>query len=488
MNARTWPSLLSLVLLALLLSPEAAWAQASAKLGGGGIWPTWDEFYRVVSLRDYNTRIVFLGTTLLGAAGGLVGTFLLLRKRSLLSDTVSHATLPGIAVAFIVGEMLGGDGKSLPILLLGATVAGVLGMLTVVGIRTYSRIKDDAALAIVLSVFFGFGICLTVIIQQMPSGNAAGIMHYIYGRAASMTGQDALLIAIVSGAIAVGCALFFKEFALLCFDQDFAATQGWPVTRLDILLMCLVVAVTVIGLQSVGLLLVVAMLIIPPASARFWSERLGVNALLAAALGAASGFTGVLLSALFPKLPAGAVIVLAATFYFALSMVFGLRRGVLVRSLEQFRVVRRVERQHLMRTFYESLERQGRAVPQGPVPPLERAVRWDELLMANHVSVHHLKRILRRAERDGLVVRDEPGQYRLTPGGQAEAKKIVRNHRLWELYLIEHADVAPNHVHRDADLIEHVLDPRIVRQLEALLAKRSPVGTVPSDPERLAAT
>lgn len=478
-----WPALL---LAALCLVPEGSWAQASAKLGQGGGWlPAWSEFTRVLSFTDYNTRIVFIGTTLLGAAGGLVGTFLLLRKRSLLSDTVSHATLPGIAMAYLAAVLLGMDGKSLPLLLMGATVFGVLGMLAVVAIRHFSHLKDDAALAIVLSVFFGFGICLTVIIQQMPGGNAAGLTHYIYGSAASMTAQDAWLIAMTSGVIAVACGLYYKELTLLCFDQDFAATQGWPVLKLDLLLMTLVVAVTVIGLQSVGLLLVVAMLIIPPASARFWSEDLWVNAFLATVLGALSGFTGVLLSALYPKLPAGAVIVLAATFFFVVSLVAGLRRGVVVRSLEHFRVVRRVERQHLLRTFYESLERQARALPSEKVPPLERAVLWDELLMSNHVSVRHLKEMLRRAERDGLVVPDQPEQFRLTPAGQAEARKIVRNHRLWELYLIEYADVAPNHVHRDADLIEHVLDPQIVDQLETLLAAQSPEGTVPADPERL---
>jgi len=476
----------TLLMLLAVAAPGTVQAQASTELGQGGVWPTWAEFVRVVSLSDYNTRVVFAGTTMLGAAGGLVGTFLLLRKRSLLSDTVSHATLPGIAVAFIAAELMGADGKSLPILMIGATVAGVLGMLCVVAIRNFSRIKDDAALAIVLSVFFGLGICLTGIIQQMPSGNAAGITHFIYGRAASMTAQDAWLIGIISAVIAVACAFFYKEFTMLCFDQDFAATQGWPVILLDVLLMCLVVAVTVIGLQSVGLLLVVAMLIIPPASARFWSEHLWVNVLVATLLGAASGFTGVLFSALFPKLPAGAVIVLAATFYFGISMVFGLKRGVLVRSLEHVRVVRRVERQHLLRSFYENLERQARLEPESKMPPLERAVVWDELLMSNHVSVAALKRMLRRAESEGLVVPDQPGQFRLTPSGQAEAKKIVRNHRLWELYLIEYADVAPNHVHRDADLIEHVLDPDIVKQLENLLAAKSPQGTVPADPEQLA--
>ena len=464
---------------------------SAARRGGksitdtGIVWPSREKLRRTLTLADYNTRVVFAGVTALGAAGGLVGTFLLLRKRSLLSDTVSHCTLPGIALAFLIAEAMGLSGRSLPLLLTGATVTGVLGMMAVAGIRAKSRIKDDAALAIVLSVFFGLGIALLVVIQQLPTGNAAGLAHFIYGKAASMTAGDAQLILYSSLALALVCAALFKEFKLLCFDVDFARTQGWPTLALDLALMGLVVAVTVIGLQAVGLLLVVALLIIPAAAARFWSHRLGVSMLLATGIGAASGLAGVAASALFPKLPAGAVIVLAAVFCFAVSFIFGARRGLLVRWLEQRHVGARVARQHLLRAIYEWCESHARPRLGDPLHLLEQPVPLTELRAANHWSQARLAHLLRLGMSEGLLTRSaESATCQLSARGKLEARRVTRNHRLWETYLLHYADVAPQHIHHNADQIEHVIEPNIVNELEELLAGRDGGALVPTDPER----
>lgn len=446
-------------------------------------WPSWEKVWRTFTLQDYNTRVVFAGVTALGAVGGLVGTFLLLRKRSLLSDTVSHCTLPGIALAFLLAEAAGHSGKSLPVLLTGAAITGALGMMAVALIRARSRVKDDAALAIVLSVFFGLGVALTVIIQQLPTGNAAGLKHFIYGKAASMTQADAQLILLASVGVALVCAALFKELRLLCFDTAFARAQGWPVVLLDLALMGLVVAVTVIGLQAVGLLLVVALLIIPPAAARFWSHRLGTTLGVSTVIGAASGFAGVAGSALFPKLPAGAVIVLAAVFCFGLSFVFGARRGLLVRWLEHRRVARRVTRQHLLRALYEWCE--SRAGSTRNAAMLDQPAPLAELRAANHWSPRRLAQLLRLGAREGLVTCDPArGACQLTSQGKIEARRVTRNHRLWETYLLNYADVAPQHIHHNADDIEHVIEPDIVNRLEELLAGRVGGGLVPADPER----
>lgn len=481
--ARFWP-LATTVLLIVLASRVGA--QGEASTGGRSIaassfgWPSAEEIRRVVTLADHNTRVVFLGTSALAAVSGVVGTFLLLRKRSLLSDSVSHATLPGLAFAFILIESFGGDGKSLPVLLGGAVASGLLGMAFISGVRRWSRVKDDAALAIVLSVFFGLGICLTVTIQQMPTGNAAGITNFIYGKAASMTSGDARLILWSSAVIAALTALLYKEFKLLCFDETFAAAQGWPVTLLDGLLMGLVVAVTVIGLQAVGLLLVVALLIIPPAAARFWSERLSVNTVVAAGIGLASGLLGVAGSALFPNLPAGAVIVLASFALFSVSLLFGSRRGLLARWREHGRIVARVGHQHLMRAFYELAERN--ASP-GEAKPLATPVPLEDLLAEQTWLRSEFLRYLRRAHAAGLVRENRPGWWQLTAGGRSEARRVIRNHRLWELYLIQYADVAPSQVHRDADQIEHVVEPNILAELEELLSQRYAPAVVPANPE-----
>ena len=319
-------------------------------------WPTGQELFRVVTLQDYNTRVVVIGTTLLGLAAGLVGTFLLLRKRALLSDAISHATLPGIALAFILMSIVLGNGKQLLGLIAGAAVFAVLGTASVMFIPKYTRLKDDAALGIVLSVFFGLGIALMGLATRMETGNAAGLSSFIYGKTASMLFFDAMLIALTALASTIFCILFFKEFALLCFDADYGATQGWPVTRLDFLLMSLVVVVTVIGLQAVGLILVVALLIIPAAAARFWTFNLRHMLWLSGVIGALSGMFGSSISALMANLPAGAVIVLTASTFFLISMVFGSARGILRLFIERFRLRKKIFRENLLRDIYEWFE------------------------------------------------------------------------------------------------------------------------------------
>jgi manganese/zinc/iron transport system permease protein len=438
--------------------------------------PTWDEFVRVVTLQDYNTRVVLVGTMLLGVGAGIIGTFMLLRKRSLVGDALSHATLPGIGIAFLVMVAHGGAGKWLPGLLLGATVSGVIGMGCVLAIRHLTRLKEDAALGIVLSVFFGVGIAIFGLIQKMSAGSAAGLESFIYGKTASMLAGDAQLIAAASALIVAASLLLFKEFSVVCFDQEYAASQGWPVIVLDAILMSLVVAVTVIGLQAVGLMLIVALLIIPAAAARFWTERLRTMTIVAALIGAASGLCGSALSALLPRAPAGAVIVLCAGAMFAVSMAFGSARGLWVRGLEQFRLRRRIGRQHLLRALYEWAE----------TDPSGDGMWWEALLAARSWSAPRLRGIVRAAGRHGLVERDAAGRLRLTASGAREARRLVRNHRLWELYLITHAEIAPSHVDRDADQLEHVLGRGMVGKLERLLAEQYPEIEMPPSPHELA--
>jgi manganese/zinc/iron transport system permease protein len=248
--------------------------------------------------------------------------------------------------------------------------------------------------------------------------------------------------------------------------------------------MGLVVAVTVIGLQAVGLLLVVALLIIPAAAARFWSHRLGTTLWLASLIGAASGFAGVTTSALFPKLPAGAVIVVAAVFCFGISFVFGARRGLWVRWLEQRRVAVRVARQHLLRAVYEWCERQTRPVLADRAAILERNIPLESLRAENHWSPARLRHLLRTGLRHGLLNWDnDGGTCHLSPSGKIEARRVTRNHRLWETYLLHYADVAPQHIHHNADEIEHVIEPDIVNELEELLSAKEERVLVPADPE-----
>jgi manganese/zinc/iron transport system permease protein len=436
--------------------------------------PTLQDILGTILLQSYNTRVVVLGTAMLGLASGITGAFLLLRKRSLMGDALSHATFPGIGIAFALMISAGGSGKALPGLLTGATVSGVLGVLCMLAIRNTTRLRDDVAMGFVLSVFFGTGAAVYAMVQTKPG--AAGLESFIYGKAASMVLSDVLLIFAVGLLVTATALLLLKELTVLCFDESFAASTGWPVLTLDILLLVLVTAVTVTGLQAVGLVLIIAFLIIPPTAARFWTHSLRRMLVLSGAIGAVSGWLGASVSALFANLPAGALIVLTAATLFLFSLLFGTARGVVLKRIDQSRLQRRIGRQHLLRAAYEILETMGQPVSNQPIPR-------QRLLEHRSWANPELSRLLAQARHeDHIEPGPNPSLIHLSESGFGEASRITRNHRLWELYLITHADIAPSHVDRDADLVEHILGAEMVRALEAELKPR-PV--IPNSPHRI---
>ncbi|WP_417454792.1 metal ABC transporter permease [Kiloniella sp.] len=295
------------------------------------------ELFETLTLQSgYNTNVVLLGAGLLGTAGGVVGVFSLLRKRALISDAISHATLPGITLGFLVALTLTGTGKSLPFLMIGSTLSGILGVLLVQWIKDNTRLPEDSAIGTVLSSFFGLGVVLMSYIQTLKSGSQAGLESYLLGSTASMLQSEAEMIATSALVITVLAVLFMKEFGLVCFDPDYAASRGWAVSKIDLLMMALLLAVVVIGLKTVGLILIIALVIIPPVAARFWTDRLGVMVAISAFTGGMSCYLGAALSALTPDLPSGATIVLTATALFTLSLLFAPKRGVVATALRQF--------------------------------------------------------------------------------------------------------------------------------------------------------
>jgi len=445
---------------------------------------TFQSLLRLITLSDYNTRVVLLGTAILGFAAGIMGTFMMLRRRAMISDVVSHSALPGIVAAFMISAGWAGGGKQLPVLLLGALISGFLGMICVHVIKTYSHIKEDAALGIVLSVFFGMGVVLLGFAQRMKTGSAAGLETFIYGKTASMLAADAWLMAISATIIGIICLLFFKEFRLLCFDQEFAHAQGWPIHRLDALMTGLVVVVTVIGLQAVGLILMIALLIIPPAAARFWTDRLGHLVFLSAAIGSVSALMGAACSALFPRLPAGAMIVMMCAIFFLISLLIGSKRGIIRRLIHQSKLSSRISRHHLLRALFEQMESVHPEIISVSAAPFA-LVNAHDLMTARHWTHHKLNELLRKASQDGEVDTDGWPLIRLTEKGLRHARSVVRNHRLWEWYLINHADVDASHVDRDADEIEHILGEDMVSELERSLELRMKPDVLSSSPHKI---
>jgi manganese/zinc/iron transport system permease protein len=293
---------------------------------------------------------------------------------------------------------------------------------------------------------------------------------------------DAVLIGLTALASAVVCIVFFKEFTIVCFDSDYAASQGWPVVRLDFFMMTLVVIVTVIGLQAVGLILVVALLIIPPAAARFWTHGLRVMLLLSGIFGALSGMLGAGISALMANLPAGAVIVLTASLIFVLSLVFGAERGLVKLMLEKRRLRIKITRENILREVYECLEvnRAAESAADPPALTVAAPIRFSRLMQMRSWSAGHLKRGLKRLQADGLMTEVQQAIYQLTPAGIDAASQVTRKHRLWEAYLITHADIATGQVDWGADEIEHILDSEMIAKLEKTLPTPSAASMPPS--------
>ncbi|MDY7395941.1 metal ABC transporter permease [Aureibaculum sp. 2210JD6-5] len=285
------------------------------------------EYIKLV-FSDYTLRTITLGTTVLGAVCGMLGSFAVLRKESLLGDAISHAALPGIAIAFLIT-----GAKESNTLLLGALISGLIGTFWIRGIVNKTHLKTDTALGLILSLFFGFGMLLLTFIQKQPNANQAGLDKYLFGQAATLVESDVWLMVIVTGVCLFVVLLFWKEFKILLFDADYAQTLGFNTKFIDILITSFIVLAIVLGLQTVGVVLMSAMLLAPAAAARQWTNSLGIMVTLAAIFGAFSGVFGTAISASQNNLSTGPVIVIVASVFVLFSFIFSPSRGLLFRQI-----------------------------------------------------------------------------------------------------------------------------------------------------------
>jgi len=277
----------------------------------------------------YNATLVTLGATLLGIATGISGTFLYLRKNALISDAISHSTLPGLAAAFLIMTAFGLDGRNLLGLLGGSAFSAALRLLTVNWLTRTTRLSQDAAIGSVLSVFFAFGVVLLTVLQAVPVGRQAGLEAYLLGSTAGMLFNEALLILFLGAITTTILVLCRRPIILVSFDSIYAQTLGVSPQKTDYLVLAVALAVTVIGMKIAGLILIVALLIIAPVAARFWSEKSDRIILISGVFGGLSGYVGTAISATAPGLPTGPIIVLCSFFLFLISFLLAPRRGIL---------------------------------------------------------------------------------------------------------------------------------------------------------------
>jgi manganese/zinc/iron transport system permease protein len=386
----------------------------------------------------YNAALVAVGSALLGVAAGAGGTFLYLRKRALVSDAVAHATLPGIGLAFLAMASLGGSGRDLLGLLAGSALTALAGLWLVEWMTRRTRLAEDAAIGAVLSVFFGLGIVLLTVIQTFPLGRQAGLEDFLLGATSGMLFQDAVVIAAGGAAILALAWALGRPMTIVAFDPDYAAALGIDVRRVDLAMMGLVMAVTVVGLKVVGLILVVALLIIPPVTARFWTERADRVLWIAGAVGGVSGYLGAAISASAPALPTGPIIVLVATALFALSLLFAPARGLLAAALGH-------------RAFQARVHR-----------------RQGLLALARGEPVHD-PLTLRVLRREGLIRRDGVP----TEAGRARAAKALLDERRWEILRATREGGALSGRYDGLTPIETVLTPDELAEVDRMLERPS---------------
>ena len=300
-------------------------------------------------LTDHTFRTVFLGTASIGAVSGAVGCFAYLRRQSLIGDVVAHSSLLGIMLFFLISYLITGEGnKSLLVLIPGALVAGTAALLLTRWVIQETRLKPDSGLGVMLAIFFGSGILLLRWVQRATPNipGKRGLENYLFGMAAAMTESDLWMIGLLGAFTILLMLLAWKEFKVFTFDPVFAQSLGLSTSWLDTLLLMMMVIGIVIGIQSVGVVLMIALLVTPASSARQWTGSLGAMVGLAAIFGALSGGVGSLISFNWPNMPTGPVIVLVATVVFLVSLIFAPQRGLVYRYAKRKRMAKEAQLEH----------------------------------------------------------------------------------------------------------------------------------------------
>lgn len=390
-----------------------------------------------------------LAAVLLGAGCGLLGCFVVLRRVALMGDAISHAVLPGVVAGLIYSQ-----DRNPWVIFLCAAAAGLLGAGIVRALMASTRLKSDAALGIVLASFFAFGI----VWQSRNQQDTVGVMNFLFGNVGSINSSDLHMMILTTLLLAVMVFFLKRPLLVVSFDEGFSRGLGYPVMLLNAVFYFLLTFAVVVALQAVGVVLVSAMLITPAAAAYLLTDRFGRMLLLSVGLGVLSGLSGGLVSANYNDMPTGPVITLAATLVFGAVYFFAPRHGVLARIWSVAKRRRRVRRENTLKAIYQILEGEGF---------VHEEVSYIMLARKRRLSEEAVRKGCAALQKHGLIEPSDDGvSLHLSLAGWKRAMEIVRNHRLWELYLTNEADYAEDHVHEDAEKIEHILGPNMVRQLE----------------------
>lgn len=403
------------------------------------------------SFSDPNVQFVVIGTMILGATAAMIGCFSFLRKRALVGDAIAHSILPGVCLAFItVGN------KNPLYLIIGAFITGWLSLLLIDSINRTTKLKTDAAIGIVLSVFFGVGILLLTSIQHSGNAAQAGLDKFLFGKAASLTKGDILTFSGIGLVLILVTILFYKEFKLISFNPDYAKALGLPVKFLEFTLATITVLAVAVGIQAVGVVLMAALLITPASGARFWTNKLSTMILIATFFGATSGFVGSYVSYIAPSMPTGPWVVMCLSLFAIGSIWFAPKRGMFAKYKVQKENKRKILIENVLKLFFHLGEEEEN---------FKKERHLEELQQNRRIPFKDLKLGLHLLKRQNLI-RKKEDRWVISSKGLIEAKRVIRLHRLWEMYLNQRLKLAPDHVHNDAEAIEHIITPELEKQLE----------------------
>jgi manganese/zinc/iron transport system permease protein len=405
---------------------------------------------------------VLVGTTLLAASSSVVGAFSYLKGQSLVGDAIAHALLPGVVLAFILGGI-----RNSSFLILGALISGLMAHYGIGYIENKTKLKSDTAVSLVLSTFFGFGIMLMSYIQRTGQGQQAGLERFLLGKAAAITMQDIYIFSALALVLIVGVGLFFKGFQLMTFNEDFAHAIGLPMPLIRFTFTVLTVLAITIGIQTVGVVLMAALLITPSAAARVWTNSLPAMLALAASFAGVAAVMGTYISSVLPKMPTGPWVVLVLAFFGFSSLLFAPKRGWFSKQRRAKANQRKTIRENVLKLLFQQEEQRG----------LPTLLSIEEMQGIREMRLDRLTSTLKELKNRLLII-DHGGSYGLTELGRGEGRRVVRLHRLWELYLTERLGMAADHIHPQAETMEHVITPEI----EELLVKE--LGNPEVDPHQ----
>lgn len=409
-----------------------------------------EDFLYFFTFQDPSIAWVVLGITLLGVGSAYVGTFSFLNKKALLGDAISHAVLPGICLGFVLA------GEKNPVYIVsGAFLSGAAATFLSSWLRRKTKLSDDTIIATILSVFFGFGIVLLTSLQKSGNPEVAGLNSFIFGNAIGISESDLALYGGLSLAIILVLTLLLKEFRLMVFDPEFGRAIGFPMKFISFLFNVLMILAVVIGIQAIGVVLMAALLITPGAAARFWTDRLNPLLMLAAFFSVLSGILGTYVSFVLPKMPTGPWVVVFLSLFAMISFLVSPKSGMVFRYFSRKKYLRKTHRDHLMKALYKASEGGKTGLSIEEIYHLYPYQKTE-----TNQSIHDLEKLDFISKNQSFI--------ELTEKGISDAMRIVRLHRLWELYLNESMNIAPDHVHDSAEQLEHLITP----ELEALLEKR----------------